>query len=245
MSDSIRTKSDTKMKNKPFNWPVVGFLLFMTGIPGIPAIFMLALVALGPGMDESISSLVNALHFETPAAIFVHGTAGILFFLTMPFQFSPALRAKKRKLHKKGGYIALLSGYVMGLSGIWMHHVLSPDLFGMRYVSLVIVSISMCVAFSLALWHIINRNVDVHRKWMFRAVAITLAVITPLFVEVIMFLLFGQLENIFTVINQLQHDYGRLVGMAINLAIVEYIFFKETVKKKAQYPLSMMVENND
>lgn len=242
MSDSIRTKSNTKMKKKPFNWPVVGFLLFMTGIPGIPAIFLLALVALGPGIDEKFSSMVNALYFETPAAIFVHGTVGILFFLTMPFQFSPSLRAKKRKLHKTGGYIALISGYVLGLSGVWMHHVFSPDLFGMRYVSLVIVSLSMCIAFSLALWHIINRNVDVHRKWMIRAVATTLAVVTPLFVEAIMFVLFGQLENIFTVINQFQHDYGRFIGMAINLAIVEYIFFKETVKKKAQYPLTMLVE---
>jgi hypothetical protein len=242
MSDLIMKQNSIKMKNKPFNWPVVGFLLFMTGIPGIPAIFLLIGVALGPSAGVIFSSMVNALYFETPAAIVVHGGAGILFFLTMPFQFSPALRNKKSNWHRTGGRIALLSGYVMGTSGVWMHHVLSPDLFGMRYVSLVILSISMCTAFSMALWHIINRNVDVHRKWMIRAVAITLGVITLLFVEAISFLLFGLLENVFAVINQFQHDYGRLVGMAINLTIVEYIFFKETLKKKAQYPLTILVE---
>jgi len=235
-------KNNMKMKNKSFNWPIVGFLLFMTGIPGIPAIFILIGVALGPSAGEIISSVVNTLYFESPAAILVHGSSGILFFLTMPFQFSPALRNKTSNWHKIGGRIALLSGYIMAVSGVWMHHVLSPDLFDMRYVSLIILSIAMCTAFSLALWHIMNRNLDLHRKWMIRAVAITLGVITVLFVEAILFLLFGHLENTFTVISQFQHDYGRLVGAAINLTTVEYIFYKEKFKQKKQYPLSMLAE---
>jgi hypothetical protein len=235
-------KNNVKIKNTPGNWPVVGFLLFMSGIPGIPAIFLLAIVAIGPSSGDSISSLINTLHFGTPAAVFVHGGAGILFFLTMPFQLSPALRIKNQNRHKAGGRIALLSGYIMGLSGIWMHHVLSPDSFGIRYIVLVVMSIAMCITFSLALWHIINRNVQSHRKWMCRAVAITLAAVTPLFVEAISFLLFGQLENTFAVISQFQHDYGRLVGIAINLTIVEYIFFKEAPKQKAQIPLAVSGE---
>lgn len=51
-------------------------------------------------------------------AIFVRGGTGTLFFLTMLFQFSPAIQIKTLKLHKAGGRIALLSGYVMGLSAI-------------------------------------------------------------------------------------------------------------------------------
>lgn len=243
MSDSIMIKNNVKIKNTPFNWPIVGFLLFMAGIPGFPAIFLLAFVAIGPSSGDGVSSIINALHFETPAAVFVHGGAGILFFLTMPFQFSPAIRIKNLKLHKAGGRIALLSGYVMGLSAIWMHHVLLPDTFGVRYVVLVVMSIAMCITFSLALWHIINGNVQSHRKWMIRAVAITLAAVTPLFVDMILFLLFGQLENVFAVISQLQHDYGRLVGIAINLTIVEYIFSKEKSKQKLQNPLAMLAEN--
>jgi hypothetical protein len=233
MPDSIIMNNNTTMKNTPFNWPIVGFLLFTTGIPGIPAIFLLALVFMGPSANESLSSVVNTLYFETPAAIVLHGGAGILFFLTMPFQFSPVFRTKTRKWHKIGGRIALLSGYMMALSGIWMHHVLSPDSFGMRYISLVILSLAMCVTFSLALWHIINRNIETHRRWMIRAVAITLAVVTPLFVDAILYLLFSHLENTFAVIIQFQHDYGRLIGITINLSIVEYIFFKEKVKKNS------------
>jgi len=235
-------KNNVKIKNTPFNWPVVGFLLFMAGIPGLPAIFLLAFVAIGPSSGDGISSMVNALHFGTPAAVFVHGGAGILFFLTMPFQFSPAIRIKNLKLHKASGRIALLSGYVMGLSAIWMHHVLLPDVFGDRYVVLVLMSIAMCITFSLALWHIINGNVQSHRKWMIRAVAITLVAVTPLFVEAIMFLLFGQFENIFAVLIKFHNDYHRLVGIAINLTIVEYIFLNEKFKQEAQERLMMLGE---
>ena len=242
MTDSVIIKNNVNVKNTPFNWPVVGFLLFMAGIPGLPAIFILALVAIGPSSGEGISSMINTLHFGTPTAVFVHGGAGILFFLTMPYQFSPAIRVKNLKLHKTGGLIALLSGYIMGLSAIWMHHVLLPDVFGSRYVVLLMMSIAMCIAFSLGLWHIINGNVQSHRKWMIRAVAITLAAVTPLFVETFIFLLFGQFENIFAVIIPFLNDYDRLVGIAINLTIVEYIFLNEKFKQKSQERLMMLEE---
>jgi hypothetical protein len=232
MSDAIMINNNTKINKTAFNWPIVGFLLFMAGIPGLPAIFILALVVMGPTGNEAISAAINTVYFDTSAAILVHGGAGILFFLTMPFQFSPALRVKNLNWHKMGGRITVLSGYTMALSGIWMHHVLSPDSLGMRYVSLVILSIAMCAAFSIALWHIINRNIETHRKWMIRAVAITLASVSPLFVEAILYLLFSHLENTFAIINQFQHDYGRLVGIAINLSIIEYIFFKQRFTNK-------------
>lgn len=232
MSDAIMINNNTKINKTAFNWPIVGFLLFMAGIPGLPAIFILALVVMGPTGNEAISAAINTVYFDTSAAILVHGGAGILFFLTMPFQFSPALRVKNLNWHKMGGRITVLSGYTMALSSIWMHHVLSPDSLGMRYVSLVILSIAMCAAFSIALWHIINRNIETHRKWMIRAVAITLASVSPLFVEAILYLLFSHLENTFAIINQFQHDYGRLVGIAINLSIIEYIFFKQRFTNK-------------
>ncbi len=237
------TIKTSELNKSPFNWPIVGFLLVMTGIPGVPAIFLLALVILGPSGDGTISSLINALYFETPAAILVHGSSGVLFFLTMPFQFSPALRNKNANWHKIGGRIALLSGYVMAVSGIWMHHVLSPDSFGIRYVSLVIMSVGMCAAFSFALWHIIKRNAQMHRKWMIRAVAVTLAAVTPLFVEAILHLLFGQLESILAILSQFQHDYGRLVGIGINLAVVEFIFIKEKFTRQTHQKLTTLTEN--
>ena len=213
--------------NTPFNWPVVGTLLFLTGIAGIPAIFLVALVAMGPSAIEGVSSMINILHFETPAAIFVHGGSGILFFLTMPFQFSPKLRAKNLNRHKMAGRVALISGYIMAISGVWMHNVLTPDSQGTRYIVLILMSMAICLTFSIALWHIIKRNVQLHLKWMTRAVAITLAAVTPLFIDLLIVILFSHFDSLFTVLGQLQYDYGRLVGIVFNLVIVEVILTKK------------------
>jgi len=210
----------------PFNWPVVGTLLFLTGIAGIPAIFLIILVAMGPSAIDGVSSMINTLHFETPAAVFIHGGTGILFFLTMPFQFSPKLRANHLNLHKIMGRVALTSGYIMAISGVWMHNVLTPESQGTRYTILILTSCLICLTFSIALWHIIKRNVAQHQQWMARAVAIALAAVTPLFIDILIVLLFSNTENVFTVLSQLQYDYGRLVGIVINLAIVEVLWFK-------------------
>lgn len=220
MPNSLITTDNVKVRSlvqdAPFNWPMVAGLLFITAIPGIPAMFILA------------SATVNSSN----AALFVHGISGILFFLTMPFQFSPALRVQNLKRHKTAGRIALISGYVMGLSAIWLHYMFYGGKFDARYMSLFVMSITMCVLFSLALKHIIKGNVQSHRQWMARAVAITLAAVTSAFVEIILLLLFGPFESTLVVVSQFQQDYGRLVAMAINVSIVEYVFIKEKVNKQ-------------
>jgi len=225
-------KNDIKEISIPFNWPVVGTLLFLTGIAGIPAIFLVLLVVMGPSAIDGVSSMINTLHFETPAAILVHGVSGILFFLTMPFQFSPRLRTNNLNRHKIAGRIALISSYIMAISGVWMHNVLSPDSQGTRYVVLIITSMAICLTFSIALWHIIKRNVQAHQKWMARAVAITLAAVTPLFIDILIVILFSHFEQIYTILNQLQYDYGRLIGIMINLVIVEFILTKKIAKSR-------------
>ena len=218
-----------------FNWPMVGFLLFMTGIPAIPAIFILAFVILGLPDGSGFASMINATYFEQPAAVIVHGASGILFFLTMPFQFAPALRNRYIKWHKMAGKIAVLAGYVLAVSGVWMHHTLSPNVFGAPYVSLVTMSAMMCGAFSLALWHIINKNVELHRKWMIRGVAVTLAAVTPLFLEALIYLVFGQFDGAMSVLNSIHHNYGRIVCIVINLAVVETAFIRTRYATKIMY----------
>lgn len=218
----------THLPNIPYNWPVVGTLLFLTGIAAIPAMFAVVLVALGPEGTGADSSFINSSHFKTPSAMFVHGGAGILFFLTMPFQFSPRVRANNPKHHKLAGRIAVISGCIMALSGIWMHNVLSPESQGIRYNILIMTSIAICISFLIALWHVIKGNILVHQLWMARAVAIVLAAITPLFIDIIILLIFSNFEVIFKILTQFQYDYGRLLAVIINLVVVEVIMTKKS-----------------
>lgn len=240
------SQSQTGSQALPFNWPVVGMLLFLTGIPGIPAIFLIAMVLFvvissGGEPAQSIQSMINPLHLGTPAAIVVHGGAGILFFLTMPFQFSPRLRKKHVKWHRTAGMIAVLSAFVMAVSGVWMHHVLSPGEFGMRYVSLVIMSIAICVTFALGLSFIFKRNIEAHRRWMARGVAVLLAAVTPLFVDIIFMIGFSFNDSLLQSVQMLQYEYGRLFAIVLNLSVLECVRVKRQ-RKEAVYQEAI---NND
>jgi len=221
---SIRThKFNTLPATLKHDWPLVSTLFVLLAIPGIPAIFIILGVLMGPMDSSLLVSLVNARYFESPLAVLVHGSSGIGFFLTVPLQFSPAFRQKHPRWHRVSGRIALLSAYLMAASGVWLHHVLTPEELGMRYMGLVIVSLCMVLAFTLAFYHVLKRQITAHRRWMYRAVAVSLAVVTPLFIEILAALTLGQAETFRPLLAQLLHDYDRLTGLAINLLIAEWL----------------------
>lgn len=203
----------------PFNWAGVSFLLFMIGIPAIPAVFIVALVVMGSGVESPLSEMINARYFDMPLVIICHGISGIVFFVTMPFQFSPKLRQAKPRYHKINGYFAFISACVMAASGVWMHHVFLPNEFGARYVSLVIVAMAIFLAFVIAVKYAIKKDVKQHQRWVYFAAAASLAVVSPLFLEIIAMLM-GNVGA------ELMHDYGRLIGLVLNFQIAHWLFKK-------------------
>jgi hypothetical protein len=58
---------------------------------------------------------------------------------------------------------------------------------------------------------------------MCRAMAIVLAAVMPLFLEVIADLTLGQLAFFKALLPMLLHDHGRLTAMALNLLVAEYL----------------------
>ncbi|MCC2617800.1 DUF2306 domain-containing protein [Aestuariibacter halophilus] len=198
----------------------------MTGIPGIPAIIIVSLVVLGPDAVAGLSDMINAVYFETPAAIIVHGSAGAVFFLTMPWQFSPRLRVSNASWHKLGGRLAVIAGIVMALSGVWLHLTLHPDSYGVRFIAVVSLCAGMCVAFTMAVTRVLNGDIDGHRRWMIRAVGITLAAVTPVFIDLGLFVVLGQFKDMFTLVMHWQQQIGWLIGLGINMAIVERMILR-------------------
>ena len=203
----------------PFNWAGISFLLFMIGIPAIPAIFIVALVVMGSGIESPLREMINSRYFDVPLVVIFHGISGIVFFLTMPFQFSPKLRQTKPRYHKTNGYFAFVSACVMAASGVWMHHVFSPTGFGARYISLVIVTIAIFLTFFIAVKYAIKKDFKQHQRWIYFAAAASLAVVTPLFLEVVVMIL-GNIGAYFLI------DYGRLIGLFLNLLIAHWLFKK-------------------
>jgi membrane protein CcdC involved in cytochrome C biogenesis len=183
--------------------------------------------------------LINARYFELPAAILVHGVSGIVFFFSLPTQFSTRLRVTRPKMHRVMGRLAVVSACVMAISGIWMHLVFSPANLGARFISLVIVAIAICVSFSIAIAYAMKKNITAHKIWMTRAVAVTLAVVTPLFLGVILSLFIDVNSTIGELAVSILNDYDRLLGLVLNLLLVEVCMNKKqgdtSFKAKALY----------
>ena len=222
MSSTIYKDTSVLNKVKPANnWPVITVLFLLLAIPGIPAIFIVSNVLIGLAANEMPLELVNTIYLSRPWAVIIHGISGVLFFISAPMQFSPALRSKYLKLHKYSGYLVFVSGYIMALSAVWMHHTLTPNDLGPRYIGLVIMAFAMCLCFSMALKHIIQKNVPAHQAWVIRAMAVTLGAITYLFIEITFILTLGQIDGFKPLILELLHNYGRIVAVAVNLLIAQ------------------------
>lgn len=200
-------------------WPLVFTLWLLTAIPSIPAALIIGLLLLQPLGSTLFIQLVNPHYLASPWAVLVHGCSGMVFFLTMPWQFSPKLRQRHPRWHRFSGRIVLLSAYLLAISGVWMHLFLTPNELGMRFIGLLVISLAMVGAFSMALHAILKREIQRHQRWMYRAVAITLAVVTPMFIEAAAVLTVGQFTLIKPFLAAFFHDYGRVLGLILNLWI--------------------------
>ncbi len=211
------------------------WLLLLIGIPAIPGLFIMVVVMMGPTTSEELSTMINPAYFEKPLTIMLHAGSSLLFFLTVPFQFSQGLRTQRPKLHKQSGYLALLSGSIMTVSGVLMHYVFNGHLFDARFYALSLQSVLMLFAYGMAIATVLNKNIASHQRWMARAIAIALSLVSLLFVELGFLLTLGQqvAQNNTALVDTL-HTYGNLMGMVINLIVVEYLFSK----KKNQTPMT-------
>lgn len=237
---------------------LVVLLWLLTAIPAIPALVLLLVLlqqlslptfGWSPQVPPSLSAMLNPMYLSSPWPILLHAGSGVVFFAAMPWQFLSAFHQRYPRWHRRSGYLVSASLYGMAISGVWLHLVVTPNELGMRFVSLLLVSLGMIVALSIALQAVLQRDYARHQRWMLRAVAITLAVVTPLLLEVMVLLgqmlVIGILSLIqltmqvmlpsaaaFTKafaltwpplqasITVLWHDYGRVVGMLTNLWLV-------------------------
>ena len=133
---------------------------------------------------------------------------------------------KRPNFHRISGRFAVSSGVLMSLSGIWMHLVLTPNELGPRFVTLVLMGVAITTAFSYAIYCAVQRKTAQHQVWMMRAVAIALAEVTPIFVDLVLYITLSQFDSLLTMAAQLKHDYGRLLAIVINLTIVELFRLK-------------------
>lgn len=150
-----------------WRWSIVAFLSL--GVAGY------ALVA---GV-LTVLGIEFALPLPTPsyrAALATHILAGVVALATMPFQFSVKLRRRNPRLHRALGRVSL-AGIAIGGAAALAAVALSPSSLVARAGFA-----GMAIAWLTTAWfawrHAVRRRFKLHRAWVFRAFAVTLAAVT-------------------------------------------------------------------
>jgi hypothetical protein len=109
---------------------------------------------------------------EIPAHFFGAG----LSLLLVPFQLSKKLRSFSLKIHKTTGLLYFLAVLFGGISGFIMSFNATGGAlaeWGFRMMAIVWLLTTI-----IAVWHAINGNIALHKKWIYRSIAMTSAAIT-------------------------------------------------------------------
>lgn len=135
------------MPNAPkTNWPIVTGLLLLGALPALPAGFIVSLLAQGEPHD-----FLRPIYVERPIPIALHAVAGVVFWLSVPLQFSTRVRQSRPRLHKASGRMAMLAALVLSLSSFWIL-IFNPPVAGWIHTSvLAATGVGTIFAFGMAL----------------------------------------------------------------------------------------------
>ncbi len=163
---------------------IAGLLLLAT-LPVIGGVLRLGEVSSGTDIDLPWTSLV---------AIVAHIVAMTTFTVLGAFQFSPALRARRR-WHRTAGRVLIPAGFVAALASIWLVVFFGgpTEEFALAMVRLVF-AIPMVVFLVMSVVTIRRRDFIAHGSWMTRAYAIAVTGGTQALVLIFWSIPFGEVD---------------------------------------------------
>ncbi len=156
------------------NWLVPLSLLTLGSLQVLSGAFQLTLIQQGPLSDGAENMFVSEHYFKMPLPIVLHIVSGIVFSLLAPFQFAVPVRKRWPRWHRWSGRVVAVSGLLVALSALWMNAVF--PVFGgtLKSTGIIVFSLGLILSLGLAIQAIRNRDIQHHRAWMMRAMAIGL-----------------------------------------------------------------------
>jgi uncharacterized membrane protein len=146
--------------------PLFLALVFFTFIPVMTALVLVFQIPFGTYPEDSARLAI------APIAWFAHVLAGAAFGITGPVQFVRALRNRFGALHRVLGRIFVLSGAIIGLSGLSLLAQVMSQRTPLVDIARGLFSMALLIALVLAMAAIRNRDFLRHRAWVIRAYAI-------------------------------------------------------------------------
>src|SRR5262245_36454556 len=167
-------------------WGGVGFLVLIgVAVVARRTVHLVSVLASGyhpPGAPANPAlaqfARLDDLFARYPVLTLIHILPALVFLLLAPLQFHRGLRARHLRWHRWSGRVVVASGLVVGVSALAMS-VGMPAIGGANQAAATILfGLLFLFALGKGTWHILRREVALHREWMIRAFAIGLAVAT-------------------------------------------------------------------
>ena len=156
---------------KRSDWVVPALLILLSIVPAIGGVARMA--DLAPGHDITPA---NARFHASPLPIVLHIVTALPFSLLGALQFSPALRRRGNRWHRRAGRVLAPLGLLAAASGLWMTLVYPwPPTDGrLVYLERLVFALGMLASITLALVAVRRRDFVAHGEWMIRGYAIGL-----------------------------------------------------------------------
>ncbi len=146
--------------------PLALGLAVFSAIPVLIALVEIVQIPTGTYPEDSARLAV------APVAWFAHVVAAVCFGVIGPLQFVRALRHRFGALHRLLGRVFVLSGVVLGVSGLALllqvAHVRTP----LAEVARAVFGLALLASLALSMAAIRGRDFQRHRAWIVRAYAI-------------------------------------------------------------------------
>ena len=166
--------------------PLVLLLAFLTAIPILSSFALMFQIPSGNYAEDSAHLAV------APISLFVHALAGVAFGITGPVQFVRALRNRFGALHRALGRIFVLSGAIIGLSGLSILAQVTSQRTPMVDIARGFFGLALLIALAMAMVAIRNRDFLRHRAWAIRSYAIGMGLGTVALVFIPLYIITGQ-----------------------------------------------------
>ena len=134
-----------------------------------------AAYALYMGVVEILFQLglvTEAAPRAVPIVFIIHALAGSIVLVCGPLQFNRRLLAKNRQIHRMLGGAYVGAVWIASISGLW--NAIFFDVTLPARISFGMLSILWFGTTTIALQHIVKRDIAAHREWMIRSFSLSL-----------------------------------------------------------------------
>ncbi len=203
--------------------PLVLALVFFTFIPVLTALVQVFQIPFGSYPEDSARLAV------APISWFAHVLAGVAFGIIGPVQFVRALRHRFGALHRVSGRIFVLSGAILGLSGLSLLAQVTSERTPLVDIARGLFGLALLIALALAMAAIRDRDFLRHRAWAVRAYAIGMGLGTVALVFFPIYIITGRPPS------GLASDVLFVASWALNIAFAE-VFIRYSSPSSPRVP---------